>query len=236
MRKILVVLLICLLALPVGLSARKKYRGKSSKYKNAVTTYTITADDHSHSYTHHYVDDVYYHGHMHMEFEDNSLFLFNAYSEDEVEITDDLSVIINGDDIEINSDQRSAVKKFYTHAQRLSELSDEIDVYAEDFDDYEHLVKAQIARAAYENAVAIYAGEYYSDDDEFEDLEEMMEELDEKLDEMDRRLEKKDRELDDAVERLEDKAKEVEEEAELMEEAFDDMLDEIPELDDIDWD
>ncbi|MEZ5360460.1 MAG: hypothetical protein R3F48_16730 [Candidatus Zixiibacteriota bacterium] len=234
MKKYLVLTLICLLALPLSGNARKKYRS-DKKSRHAPTV--ISIDEPHGDYRYRSYSDVhciYHRDHMCVDMDDGSLFIFNLDSDDEVEITETYELLLNGDPIEISEKQKALLKEFTAQTLRLDSLTDDMDTRTEGIVDIERAVKYRAAQHAYIATRSLPSIVYLDDDmreDLVEDIEELLEDIEEDREESTLDAE----ELEELIDNLTKNAREVEREAKLLEDKFVDILDAIPELDDIDW-
>ncbi len=242
MRKYLVLLLVCLLALPAFSQARKKYRSHSKSKHNYQHNYERCRNG---CYS---LDDSY------MSFENDAIIIFSDYFDEEVEITEDYRLYIDGDEIDLSGSQKKMVSKFYAEALDLREIADKMGRLGGKMGaigGQMGTVGGAIARKATSQAylsLAYGLSDHYddADDDDLEELEEKLEALEDKLedmeDELDDDLEDSEDRMEDLSDRMEelgekmeDLGDEMEDETDEVEDAFDEMRDEIPALSKLDW-
>lgn len=130
-----------------------------------------------------------------VDIEDDSIILMDKHSADEVEITGEYDLYVNGDQIDINNAQRELLKDYY-------------DLYFEIIE-YAKRIGLEGARIGIEGAamgVKAVAGVFklLSEDYDSDDLEEELEAKAEELEEQAERLEDRAEDIEDMAEELED--------------------------------
>ena len=146
-----------------------------------------------------------------VDIDDGSLILKDKKSADEVEITEEYDLIVNGKEISLNDDQQELVKDYYDLYFKIIEYAKHIG-----------LEGARIGVEGAAIGVKAVAGVFklLRDDYDSEDLE--------------AELEAKSDELEAKAERLEDRAEDIEDMAEELEDLHYKLADNIEALDDLD--
>lgn len=129
-----------------------------------------------------------------------------------VEFTEDYKLFIDGDEIELNDDQRELVREFYDQSMDIVDYAKEIGWEGAKIG----VEGAKLGAKAIGCLFKLLSPNYDSDDME---------------DEIERAAEK----IEDRAELLEEKAKFIEDMVEDLDDIKDDMCDKIPELDRLSW-
>ncbi|MCK5125966.1 MAG: hypothetical protein KAR42_06905 [candidate division Zixibacteria bacterium] len=229
MKKYIILLLVCLLAIPALAMARKKYN----------TSYHKARQHYSHTLNHYQLDDA------RMIIEDESIIIYSQYFDEEVEITEDYKLFIDGKLVATDKKQTAVLKKFYAQALEVKEIGEKMGELGGDMGQIGgkmgqigSLIGLRASRQAYLSLAASFSGNYYDDNE----LEDNLEELEDKLDAMEDKLDENEDDMDELSDKMENLGEvmeeygdEMEDEVDELEEVFEDMLEEIPELDELDW-
>ncbi|MEZ5360461.1 MAG: hypothetical protein R3F48_16735 [Candidatus Zixiibacteriota bacterium] len=243
MKKCIILLLICLLALPALSIARKKYRSAEDDGPHYI----------SHSSNHYrnvcnIIDDAF------VTFEDDKIYIFSDYFDEEIKVTEDAGLYIDGDEVSLTEKQKQLVSTFYAESKDVMELGakmGELGGKMGAIGGRMGTIGAMIGtRAAFQARASLAASlsEYYDDDDdekyeEYEEAyEEYMDKLEEKMDRLEEQMEESEDKMDalsdrmdDLGDKMEELGDQMEEETDQMEDAFDAMRDGIPSLEKLDW-
>ena len=161
---------------------------------------------------------------------------------DVIEITEDLHLSINGDQIEIDRDQTRLVGRFYDDVMELEEYAEEIGAEGERIGRagaaLGQLATAKALRALSALSIPHTEGsmnfswyDWEELEDELEELEDQLEDLEDEMeDAYDEDFEIASDELEQWADGISDLAEEIEDIADDVQDSFDDMVDEIPEL------
>jgi hypothetical protein len=149
---------------------------------------------------------------IHVSIDDGSVILTHEYEDDEIEITDDYELYINGHMIKTDSRQRELVREYHTLVYRIKDCAVEIGLKGAKIG----VEGARIALQAIGGVLKMLFTAYDEDD-------------------LDRDMEEATREIEYKAELLEDEAEEIEDMAEDIEDVWYDMQEEIPEIGALGW-
>jgi hypothetical protein len=147
-----------------------------------------------------------------IEIDGSSVLIINDYEDDEIEITDDYELYVNGDLIKLDRDQQKIVEAFHTQVMDIKEFAIEIGKEGAKIG----IEGARIGLKAIGGVMKLIFTDYDEDD-------------------LDRDLERATEELELKAEALEEQAEEIEDMAEDLEDMFYDMEEEIPAVASLDW-
>jgi hypothetical protein len=147
-----------------------------------------------------------------LDIEGGSVIITHEYEDDEIEITDDYELYVNGDLVKLDARQQRMVEDFHTQVMDIKSYAIEIGKEGAKIG----IEGAGIALKAVGGVIKMIFTDYDEDD------------LDRDLDYAAEKLEFK-------AELLEDKAEEIEDMAENLEDLYYDMEDEIPAIKALGW-
>jgi hypothetical protein len=154
-----------------------------------------------------------YYNDISIDMDDGSIIIIHqGLDDDELEITEDFELFVNDRRIKTDDDQKEILRRFYFQMEAIVKYSEEIGLAGAE-------IGAQGARIGLKAAAG--ALRLIVDGHEIEILESD--------------LERETERIEAEAERLEEKAEILEEMAGELESTFDEMVDEIPELRELDW-
>jgi hypothetical protein len=147
-----------------------------------------------------------------VEFDDGSLLIINDEEEDEVEITEEYELYVNGRHIDTSDEQRELIEEYYDRVRNITDYAAVLG-----------LEGAKIGASGVKLGFAAIAKvvKLLREDYDEEDLEEEMEREAEKLERTAERLERKADRIEDMVDELED--------------LHDELRGNVPALKDLEW-
>lgn len=147
-----------------------------------------------------------------IDIEKGSVIITNEYEDDEIEITDEYELIINGDRIETTPDQQKLLEEYHTLVFDIKDYALEIGKEGAKIG----IEGARIGLKAVGGVIKMIFTDYDEDD-------------------LDRDLERETEAIEAKAEVLEDKADKIEEMADDLDDLFYDMEESIPAIAKLDW-
>lgn len=147
-----------------------------------------------------------------IDFEDGTLIIECEEYDDIVEITEDYELYINGDEIEVDRDQKKLLKKYHDSFEDILDMAEEIGLEGARIG----ARGAKLGIKAVANIVKLVLEDYDSDD-------------------LERELEKEADKIEAQAEKLEKKAEKLEDIADDFEKTHRKLRKSIDELDDLEW-
>ncbi len=144
--------------------------------------------------------------------DDGDITLFNEYTDDEVVINDDYELYVNGKLIETTPEQKEMVELFHTQVYKIIDGAIDIGIEGGKIG----IAGAGLGLKAIVGVIKMLHPDYDEDD-------------------LERDMEREAGKLEAKAEKLEKRAEKLEELAEDAEDTFNDMLEEIPALKELDW-
>jgi hypothetical protein len=147
-----------------------------------------------------------------VDIEDGSVIIVNKYEDEEIEITEEYELYIDGDLIKTDARQKKHLKEFHTQVFDIRDYAIEIGLEGAKVG----LQGAKIAMKAIGGVLKMLFTDYTEDD-------------------LDRDLERETDKIEDRAEDLEEFAEGIEDMAEDLEDMFYDLEEEIPAIAKLDW-
>jgi hypothetical protein len=148
-----------------------------------------------------------------VDLEDDGIVLYNEFTDDEIEITENYELIVNDNEIKLDAEQRELVKEYHTLVYGIVDEAVQIGLEGGKIG----LAGAGMGLKALGGVFKLLLSSYDEDDLENE-------------------MEREEAKIEQRAEELEERANELEEKVEDMEDVFDEMFETIPELRELDWD
>jgi len=131
---------------------------------------------------------------------------------DQVEITEDYELFVNGDRVNLNDDQQILVKDFYIQSMSIVKIAKNMGIEGAKIG----VEGAKLGMKAIGGLIKMLLTDYDEDD-------------------LDRYLEEESEKIEEKAEVLEEQAEELEEIADELEYLAEEMIEEIPELEELNW-